>query len=164
GFDMLSILTLVVNRPNPIINLGPVDMASSFIVVDARVDDMPIVYASQTFESLTGYSGAEVMGKNCRFLQAPHGIVSKGARREFVDNNIVFELKRSIDKCQECQYININYKKGGEPFVNLITVVPVSADGSGLVTHFVGFQVDLLQQSQAILRRLEGMALTLTRP
>ena len=41
--------------------------------------------------------------------------------------------------------------------MNLITVIPVSLDEkSGIVTHFVGFQVDLLEQSHSILNRLSG--------
>ena len=32
---------------------------------------MPIVYASPGFYELTGYSKAEVLGRNCRFLQGP---------------------------------------------------------------------------------------------
>ncbi|KAJ3295136.1 blue light receptor [Borealophlyctis nickersoniae] len=154
GFDMLSILSRVATRPNPTIDLGPIDLSSSFIVVDAKQYDLPIVYASQTFETLTGYTSREIIGKNCRFLQSPDGKVEKGARRKHVDNGVVYQLKRSVDKLMECQYININYKKGGEPFVNLITIVPVSLDDSNTVSYLVGFQVDLMQQSRAILRRL----------
>ncbi|TPX38074.1 hypothetical protein SmJEL517_g00317 [Synchytrium microbalum] len=154
GIDMIGILSRVAHRPNPVIDLGPVDLSSSFLVVDAKKADMPIVYASESFERLTGYSGQEIMGKNCRFLQSPDGLVEKGSIRRFVDNSVVQQLKSSIENRQECQYININYKKSGEPFVNLITVVPIDL-GSGETSYFVGFQVDMMQQSRAILRRLE---------
>ena len=56
GFDMLGVLARVVARPNPQINIGPVDTSCSFLVVDARRYDMPIVFASTTFSDLTGYS------------------------------------------------------------------------------------------------------------
>ena len=69
GIDMIGILSKVANRPNPVIDLGPVDLSSSFLVVDAQRTDMPIIYASESFERLTGYSSYEIMGKNCRFLQ-----------------------------------------------------------------------------------------------
>ncbi|TPX31383.1 hypothetical protein SeMB42_g07764, partial [Synchytrium endobioticum] len=155
GIDMISLLAKVVNRPTPIIHLGPVDLSSSFLVVDARKQDMPIVYASESFERLTGYSIQETMGKNCRFLQSPDGWVEKGSIRKFVDNSVVHQLKSSIENGQECQYININYKKSGEPFVNLITVVPIEWGRPGEIGYFIGFQVDLMQQSRAILRKLE---------
>ncbi|KAI8822666.1 uncharacterized protein EV422DRAFT_524905 [Fimicolochytrium jonesii] len=154
GFDMLQILARVASRPNPTVNLGPIDMSSSFIVTSATDPDFPIIYASQTFENLTGYKSAEIVGKNCRFLQSPDGIVQRGALRQFVDNNIVYQLKTSVDSRMECQYININYKKGGQPFVNLITIIPI-CNAEGNPTFFVGFQVDLMQQAGAILRTLE---------
>ncbi|KAJ3188780.1 blue light receptor [Gaertneriomyces sp. JEL0708] len=154
GFDMLDILSQVATRPNPTIDLGPIDTSSSFIVVDAQNEDFPIVYVSSSFEDLTGYRSEEVIGRNCRFLQSPTGRVEKGALREFVDNNVVYQLKRSVDGKAECQYITINYKKNGEPFVNLITIIPIGLNAQGEPKFFVGFQVDLMKQSGAILRRL----------
>jgi hypothetical protein len=41
--------------------------------------------------------------------------------------------------------------------VNLISVVPLADEKDpSQIQYFVGFQVDLMQQSSAILRRLEG--------
>jgi hypothetical protein len=46
------------------------DLHFSFVISCARSDsDCPIVYASNNFFSCTGYSPAEVLGRNCRFLQ-----------------------------------------------------------------------------------------------
>lgn len=42
-------------------------------IVDACAEDQPVVYVNETFEQATGYQAAEVLGKNCRFLQAPPG-------------------------------------------------------------------------------------------
>jgi hypothetical protein len=53
GFDMLSVLAKVATRPNPKIVLGPVDLTCSFVVVDVRKFDQPIVYASPTFVCLS---------------------------------------------------------------------------------------------------------------
>lgn len=68
GFDLVGILARVVNRRNPVIEIGAVDMSCSFVVVDARKFDQPIVYASETFARLTGYDTDEIVGKNCRSL------------------------------------------------------------------------------------------------
>lgn len=54
GFDLLSVLGRVANRPHPKIALGPVDLTCAFVVVDVRRYDRPIVYASSTFCALTG--------------------------------------------------------------------------------------------------------------
>ncbi|KAI8593042.1 hypothetical protein BDZ88DRAFT_391544 [Geranomyces variabilis] len=149
--DMRHILASVASRPNPTINLGPIDMSSSFIVTSATDPDYPILYASRTFETLTGYQAAEIMGRNCRFLQAPDGNVQRGALRQYVDNTIVWQLKTSVDRQMECQFINVNYKKGGQPFVNLITIIPL-CNTNGTPEFFVGFQVDLMQQAGIQLR------------
>ena len=124
--------------------MGPVDLSAAFIVVDALKFDLPIVYASHSFEKLTGYVTGEVYGKNCRFLQSPDGTVQRGQPRHFSDNSVIFKLKEAIEGFQECQYMNINFKKSGEPFVNLITVVPIR-DAFRKIIYFVGFQVDVLR-------------------
>lgn len=31
--------------------------------------DMPLIYANEAFARITGYSVADSLGKNCRFLQ-----------------------------------------------------------------------------------------------
>jgi PAS domain S-box-containing protein len=158
GFDLLAVLTKIASRKNPKIDLGPIDLSCSFVVSDAQKEDMPIVYVSSTFETLTGYKSSEILGKNCRFLQAPGGKVAKGEERKFADSQVVYEMKKHIETAEECQFLNVNYKKSGEPFVNLITVIPVSLDEvTGKVTHFVGFQVDLLEQSNSILNRVSGI-------
>src|SRR5690554_7976860 len=43
--------------------------SNGMVVADARADDMPLVYVNPTFERITGYTAAEVLGRNCRFLQ-----------------------------------------------------------------------------------------------
>ncbi len=40
------------------------------VLVDAQNPDHPVIYANPGFEALTGYSGAELLGRNLRFLQA----------------------------------------------------------------------------------------------
>ncbi|KAK9727662.1 hypothetical protein K7432_001645 [Basidiobolus ranarum] len=155
GFDMLSVLAKVANRPNPQINLGPVDMSCSFVVVDARQFDFPMVYASQSFENLTGYSDVEVIGKNCRFLQSPDGQVTLGSRRRYTDNNSVHNLKKHVLQGKEIQVSLVNYKKGGQPFVNLLTIIPIAYGNGDEVTHFVGFQVNLIDQPNNILQKMQ---------
>lgn len=50
--------------------------------------------------------------------------------------------------------MNINFKKNGQPFVNLITVVPV-VEEDGDVNYFIGFQVDIQSQAKGILTKLD---------
>jgi PAS domain S-box-containing protein len=143
-------------RPNPQINLGPIDMSCSFLVTDARQYDCPIVYCSPTFEHLTGYHATEIVGRNCRFLQAPDGQVTCGSRRTYTDNQAVYHLKTQMLQNKEHQASIINYRKGGQPFVNLITVIPITDDYNE-VAFFVGLQVDLVEQPNAILEKMKGI-------
>lgn len=64
-FDTLSVLSRVYTRPNPKIELGPIDDSVSFVVVDSTKPDLPIVYCSQNFYKLTGYKPQEIVGRNC---------------------------------------------------------------------------------------------------
>ncbi|ORY98498.1 hypothetical protein BCR43DRAFT_436173 [Syncephalastrum racemosum] len=153
GFDMLSILSRVSNRPNPQINIGPVDLSSSFVVVDARQYDLPIIYASPTFERLTGYTPAEAIGRNCRFLQAPDGHVIPGSRRRYTDNETIYHIKTRIAQGKESQSSVINYRKNGQPFVNLLTVIPITWESDD-IDLFVGLQVDLVEQPNAIIQSM----------
>lgn len=160
GFDVLGVLARVVNRQNPTIQLGPVDMACSFCVVDKRRYDSPIVYASPPFYRLTGYSDHEVIGRNCRFLQAPGGQVSRGEQRQYVTGEAVQYLRQSLVADKECQTSIVNYRKNGQAFINLVSVIPVTGglyngpDEQDEVVYHVGFQVDLTEQPNAILERL----------
>lgn len=46
---------------------------SSIVIAQAGTDDLPLVYANSGFRQITGYDEDEIVGKNCRFLQARDG-------------------------------------------------------------------------------------------
>ncbi|KAI8969465.1 hypothetical protein BD414DRAFT_541122 [Trametes punicea] len=182
GFDILSILARVVNRPYPKIYLGPVDLSCSFVITDTRRFDSPIgtsfdptfitppqpltrlfgsVYASPTFCKLTGYDEHEVIGRNCRFLQAPGGNVQRGQERIHTAPDAVAHLRKNIIADKECQVSIINYRKDGSAFINMVSVIPIRGgvhnppeEADNIVFH-VGFQVDLSEQPKAILSKLK---------
>lgn len=107
---------------------------SSFIVTDCRQGDDPIVYANQAFYDLTGYSRDEVIGRNCRFLQGKG--TSKLALRK---------IRQALQARQHIQIRLKNYRKDGLPFWNDLIVSPV-VNADGVLTHFVGFQLDVTDQ------------------
>ncbi|KAJ7660413.1 hypothetical protein DFH06DRAFT_1472427 [Mycena polygramma] len=166
GFDIVSLLARVQNRTNPTIRLGPVDFTTSFVVVDVRRHDDPIVYCSPNFCSLTGYKEREVLGRNCRFLQAPPGeCVGKGDARRHTSGNAVRALGKAVGGRKEAQVSVVNYRKDGTAFVNLVSVVPLFGEHVDSLIYdksaaqsecvwFVGFQVDLTAQSEGIVSRV----------
>jgi len=161
GFDVLSIMARVATRPNPTLKLGPVDLSCSFVIVDVRRYDSPVVYASPGFITLTGYAEHEILGRNCRFLQAPPGVAVKGEERHHTSQSSVAQMKKAAVADKECQTCLINYKKDGTPFMNLISIIPLPggthnlAEEADQVAYHVGFQIDLSVQPDAILRKLE---------
>ncbi|RDB30157.1 White collar 1 protein [Hypsizygus marmoreus] len=162
GFDLLSILARVATRPNPRIVLGPVDLTCSFVVVDVRRYDHPIVYCSPSFCRLTGYSEHEILGRNCRFLQAPGGAVLRGEQRRFTSHQSVTLMKKALVADKEVQTSIVNFKKDGSAFINLVSVVPILGGVTGSkheandVAYHVGFQVDLTEQPNVILEKLRA--------
>ena len=161
GFDVLSIMARVATRPNPTLKLGPVDLSCSFLIVDVRRYDSPIVYASPGFIALTGYAEHEVLGRNCRFLQAPDGSVVKGEERRFTSHSSVAQMKKAAVAGKECQTCLINYKKDGTAFMNLVSIIPLpggvhnTPEEVDQIAYHIGFQIDLSVQPDAILRKLE---------
>lgn len=155
GFDMMNVLMRVATRKNPQINIGAVDLSCAFVVCDNDEHDCPIVYCSENFERLTGYTKHEILGRNCRFLQAPDGKVVAQKKRHYVDDESVHYLKHMIGLQKEAQVSMINYRKGGQPFMNLLTIVPV-ADDTERLKWFVGLQVDLVEQPNSVMDKNSG--------
>ena len=92
--------------------------------------DNPILYASDGFVSVTGYSRHEIIPRNCRFLQGRQ-----------TDRSAVKRLRISIDEGQESVELLLNYKKTGEPFWNLLYVTPLY-DYEGRLAFFLGGQIN----------------------
>jgi hypothetical protein len=95
-----------------------------------------------------------------RFLQSPSGHVQPGERRKYTDGAAVAHIKKSLLAGEECQASLINYRKGGTPWINLVSVIPVKypvedgAPDQEEIRYQVGFQVDLEKQPGAILKTM----------
>ena len=105
--------------------------ASGLIICDAQQPDLPIVYASPSFEELTGYTASEVMGKNCRFMQ-----------QDDKQQLGLADIREAIAQGTSCKVLLRNYHKNGRAFWNELTLSPLR-DSAGTVTHYVGTQVDI---------------------
>jgi PAS domain S-box-containing protein len=92
-------------------------------IADARLPDRPLIYAHEGFERMAGYPVAEVMGRNCRFLQGPD-----------TDGEAVGEIRAALAGNRECVVEILNYRKDRTTFWNRLSITPVR-DGSGEVTH-----------------------------
>jgi PAS domain S-box-containing protein len=136
----IDILYRVMNRPNPVYNIGQVDESTAF-TISTMTKDQAIVYVNRSFEKLTGYNLSQIRGKNCRFLQSPTGgEVKRGTLRQECDNQLLFNIKTKLSKKEECQFISYNFRKNKEKFINLVTIIPININSVG---YFVGFQCDV---------------------
>jgi diguanylate cyclase (GGDEF)-like protein/PAS domain S-box-containing protein len=108
--------------------------ANPVVIVSATDPNMPLVYVNRAFEQVTGYSRAEVVGGNCRFLQG-----------EDHDQPELDKIRRAIAEQCDGQAVLRNYRKDGSLFWNKLYVTPVRDPRSNRVTHFVGVQYDITE-------------------
>ena len=97
---------------------------------DPSQPDTPIVFCNDAFRNLTGYSGEEIIGRNCRFLQG-----------EETDPESV-EIIRQALAAEEVAVVElVNYKKDGTKFWNALHIGPIYEDGK--LRYFYGSQWDV---------------------
>jgi PAS domain S-box-containing protein len=106
-------------------------------LADPDMEDAPIVYANKRFEDITGYEPAEILGRNCRFLQADDRD-QEGLRR----------LRDAITNRQSIEVTLRNYRKNGELFYNKLNITPLF-DAQGNLIYFLGVQYDVSDQVRA---------------
>jgi PAS domain S-box-containing protein len=100
-------------------------------ISDARQPDNPLIYVNKGFLKMTGLTPAEIIGKNCRFLQG------KAAQQDAVS-----AIREAVRQQTGIQTEIINYRKDGTPFHNKLSITPVF-DNEQNITHFIGIQEDV---------------------
>jgi PAS domain S-box-containing protein len=117
--------------------------SSGIVIADAQAPDLPIIYANQAFARMTGYPIAQVVGRNCRFLQGPD-----------TGQAAVEEVRVALAEGRDCNVTLLNYRRDGTPFWNELSLSPVR-DAQGRTTHFVGIQTDItaIKEAEAEIQR-----------
>ncbi|MEQ1720436.1 MAG: PAS domain-containing protein [Nitrosomonas sp.] len=106
-------------------------------LADPDQEDLPLVYVNKAFETITGYTLAESIGKNCRFLQGnERNQESIDRLREAIKNKTVVEVTLR------------NFRKNGEMFYNHLLIQPLF-DSQGRLLYFLGIQLDVTRLVQA---------------
>lgn len=101
------------------------------VVSDPRAPDNPIVDCNQAFIDLTGYSRAEILGRNCRFLAGPE-----------TEADLTAALRAGIAARRPVMVDILNYKKDGSAFRNAVMVAPIF-DANGDLEYFLGSQMEV---------------------
>ncbi|MFB6297251.1 MAG: PAS domain S-box protein [Salinirussus sp.] len=105
-------------------------------ITDPDQEDNPMIYVNEGFEALTGYSEAEALGHNHRFLQG-----------EATRSEPVAELRAAVEEARPASVELRNYRKDGSQFWNRVSIAPVR-DDDGTVTNYVGFQQDVSERRE----------------
>ena len=86
-------------------------------VVDVQVAGLPLIYVNEAWEALTGYSSADVLGRNCRLLQ--------GVATEEI---AVAQMVEAIREGRTVHVCISNYRQDGTRFRNSLSLHPLFDD------------------------------------
>ncbi len=106
-------------------------------LADPDQEDAPIVYANKEFQRITGYAIDDILGQNCRFLQADDR--NQEARAQ---------LRAAIEKRAPIEVTLRNYRKDGALFHNRLSISPLY-DMGGRLLYLLGIQYDATVQVRA---------------
>ena len=134
-------MTFVVEKDNGLIPqiLSAIldECVNGVTLADPDLEDSPIVYANKAFETLTGYSQEEIIGRNCRFLQGPDR-----------EQNERYQIAEALNKKVPVEVTLRNFRKDGELFYNHLKITPLF-DRKGRVIYFLGVQYDITYKVKA---------------
>jgi diguanylate cyclase (GGDEF)-like protein/PAS domain S-box-containing protein len=92
-----------------------------------------IEYANPAFKRITGYDPADIVGRDCRFLQ-----------RDDLDQEGLNAIREGLAANREVSAVLRNYRKDGVLFWNQLFVAPVP-DAHGRTTHHIGVINDVTE-------------------
>lgn len=102
------------------------------LIADANDPELRIIHANRAFETITGYSRAEAIGRNCRYLQGSDRLQPEVAR-----------MREAIAERRSISITLRNYRKDGRLFWNSLRLLPMPARGS--TTYIVGLIRDVTE-------------------
>mmetsp|Transcript_6359 Transcript_6359/g.15436 ORF Transcript_6359/g.15436 Transcript_6359/m.15436 type:complete len:484 (+) Transcript_6359:316-1767(+) len=98
----------------------------SFVITDPSLQDNPIVFASDDFLALTGYSREDVLGRNCRFLQG------QNTSKQKLDM-----IRKGLVTGDDISVTLVNYTADGTPFWNKLFIAALR-DAQNNIVNFIG--------------------------
>jgi len=100
-------------------------------IIDAQRENCPIVYVNKAFESITGYTKEEAVGKSCRFLETEETRESRAVK--VLCHNL--KVGQTTDVLLQC------LKKDRSVFYNHLIVSPVLE--SGQIINYISILRDV---------------------
>lgn len=117
-------------QPKPYLGKTIERIGCGIVITDPRQYDNPIVYCNDAFLSITGYERAEVLGRNCRFLQC---------ECESLEERQM--LREAIKAGHHCAVVLRNRRKNGEQYWNELSIAPIFEQDE--LIYFIGVTNDV---------------------
>lgn len=124
------------------IGASPIPM----VVSNPRHPDNPLELVNGPFCDLTGYSEAEIVGRNCRFLAG-----------ERTEDEATDRLRAAIRKGIPALVEITNYRRDGSAFCNGVMITPLFGP-EGELAWFLGSQVELSGDGNGLVSRRNSAA------
>eukprot|EP00897_Mesotaenium_endlicherianum_P000310 jgi/Mesen1/1027/ME000121S00104 len=105
----------------------------NFVITDPRLDDNPIIFASDEFLEFMGYTREEAIGSKLNILQG-----------QDTDPLDLKAIRQVVNTEKDLPLQTLSYKKSGESFWNALYVKLVK-DSEGHMQYFVGIVQDVGQ-------------------
>ncbi|KAL3930040.1 MAG: hypothetical protein SGPRY_001702, partial [Prymnesium sp.] len=142
------------------------DLPYAVCFADMHQPAARLVGVNPAFERLTGYKAAEVLGRNCRFLQVDRArrLVSHAhdlshLQGEDTEQDAVLQLVVALRTAKKVQLHITNYRKDGSPFTNFLSLHPVH-DWRGAYRYAIAILVDAslaTQEDRNMIERLRRL-------
>ncbi len=91
-----------------------------------------IIWTSNSFLSMTGYSNSEVVGKTPKLLHGPA-----------TDPAMIRQIRDSLLRRKSVKAELLNYRKNGDTYVCLVDINPLY-NGQGELTHFLAVEKEVV--------------------
>ncbi len=106
--------------------------SNGIMITSATHLDHPITHVNPAFERITGYTAAEVIGRNGRFLV-----------RDDLGQKGLTDIRSALREKTEAHTIVRNYRKDGSLFWNELFIAPVRDESGMVTTHFISIINDV---------------------
>ncbi len=117
------------------LRLRAIEAARNGIMLTETVEgENRLIYVNPAFEEITGYSSAEVLGRDPKFLRG------KDEQQAAIE-----QIRAALRNCEPAKTVLRNYRKDGSVFWNELHIAPVQ-EGNACPSFYVGVLNDITAQ------------------
>jgi PAS domain S-box-containing protein/diguanylate cyclase (GGDEF)-like protein len=129
---------LALLRQAPFLAAALAEVECGVTVANPNLEDSPLIYVNDAFTRMTGYTRAETLGRNCRFLQG-----------HLRDQPGIQTIRNALVRGVDCTTVLTNIRKNGEAFENRFRLRHIRAS-DGTISHIIGIQDDVTKEQSAL--------------